>query len=477
MRKGSEIPDLEATCTITNRGRGRGVVSARRRVVFSAVGAAFVLAALRLLHLVDLYAVNVLFKDQWKFDEATLFQRHSLLDVFRWQHGPHRLGVGAVLQLWLEPGIRWNSRYEAFGIATILCLAAALALFLKKRLLGRLAYTDVIIPVVFLTPVQYQVLVDSGNPSHGPLPVILCILYGLAFTIQLKPAKYAGLITLNFLLIYTGFGMFIGFLTPIILILDYRHSKSKLVLVSLFVSLISLASFFIGYKFNPAADCFSPKLSNPFHYLLFVGFMFSTFIGIQPTNNLVAALVVGAVLFFTFICACAIYWAKASRNVDPANLVIVAMLSYSLLFCFGTAYGRVCLGLAAAQGSRYMSYLTLGFFGLYLASLGVTNKIKRRIYIAAVSVMTLMTSIPQESRTREMAKLSRGRKLWVQCYMDTRNLENCDTLAGFPIFWTPEPAELKSKLDFLERNHLNLFSDARSQTSQQHTTSMIRKWK
>jgi hypothetical protein len=42
----------------------------------------------------------------------------------------------------LEPSIHWNSRYESFGIGAIIVIAALSALYLKKRLYGSIAYTD-----------------------------------------------------------------------------------------------------------------------------------------------------------------------------------------------------------------------------------------------------------------------------------------------------------------------------------------------
>lgn len=43
------------------------------------VGVAFALFATRLLQLISQYAVNIFFSDQWTFNDATLFQKHSFL--------------------------------------------------------------------------------------------------------------------------------------------------------------------------------------------------------------------------------------------------------------------------------------------------------------------------------------------------------------------------------------------------------------
>src|ERR1700719_3564980 len=102
----------------------------------SVVAVVFVVLAIRLFRLISRYAVNIFFSDQWKFDDATLFQRHSIWQMFAWQHGPHRQGLGALFQKVIEPSFRWNSRTESFIVGSVVVAAALCALYLKKRLYG-----------------------------------------------------------------------------------------------------------------------------------------------------------------------------------------------------------------------------------------------------------------------------------------------------------------------------------------------------
>ena len=85
---------------------------------------AFSVLALRLLILISHYAVNVFFMDQWDIADATLFQRHSLWEMFRWQHGPHRQGLGSLLAYLIEPFFHWSSRSESFLAAALVIFAA-----------------------------------------------------------------------------------------------------------------------------------------------------------------------------------------------------------------------------------------------------------------------------------------------------------------------------------------------------------------
>jgi hypothetical protein len=80
----------------------------------------------RLFRLISRYAVNLFFSDQWGFNRATLFERHSLWEMFRWQHGPHRQGAGALVSYFLEPHFSWSSRTESFLIGGLIVTNALL---------------------------------------------------------------------------------------------------------------------------------------------------------------------------------------------------------------------------------------------------------------------------------------------------------------------------------------------------------------
>ena len=71
---------------------------ASESVVWLWVSIVFIVYVVRFFHLISRYAVNIFFADQWDFNNATLFEKHSLWQMFRWQHGPHRHGVGPLRQ-------------------------------------------------------------------------------------------------------------------------------------------------------------------------------------------------------------------------------------------------------------------------------------------------------------------------------------------------------------------------------------------
>ncbi len=414
----------------------------------------------RLFLIVKHYSVNILYHDQWIFDDATIFQNHSLLEIFRWQHGPHRLGLGGVLSKLIEPSLHWNSRYEAFGVWGIICLACIAALWLKVRLFGKLSYTDIVIPLFFYTPVQYESLIGGVSSSHGPLPLLTVTLYCLAWTIKGERWKYFWVLVLNLFLIYTGFGLFMGVLTPFVVVMDYYRRRNRAALVACVVSVATLASFFVGYRANTAAGC-SVGVGNPVHYFLFVGFMLANFIQIHVSRTLVLAIIVGSLLAFMLLLTSGFYLIRALREEMPSGprLIPCILLLYSLLFSFSTAYGRICLGLAAAQGSRYMTYLVLFFFAIYLGALSAQVRIERNVFVGLVVGLGLLSSgFIERGNLESMEEIRHERQAWATCYLRTNDIDYCDRETDSYICWKPEPPDLQRKLEFLRQHHLNLYS-------------------
>src|SRR5256885_2369142 len=179
--------------------------------------------SIKFFRFISQYAVNLFITDQWDFHRATLFEEHSFWEIFRWQHGPHRQGLGGVISKLVDPFFHWSSRAQSFEAGIIILLAAIFALYLKRRLFGRIDYFDVAIPLLFLTRNQFEPLIAATNISHGPVPLLLMMFYCLAWTLQHRLARYICIVTVNFLLIYTGFGIFAGFITPVLLLFEYFH--------------------------------------------------------------------------------------------------------------------------------------------------------------------------------------------------------------------------------------------------------------
>jgi hypothetical protein len=430
------------------------------------VSLAFLVLAIKFFLTISEYAVNIFFSDQWLFNDAILFQKHSLWQMFTWQHGPHRQGAGALLAWLIEPVFRWNSRTESFVVGGIITLAAVCALWLKRRLYGNFSYSDVIIPLIFFSTLQYETLFVTANFAHGPLPLLFLVLYCLAWTFGPVRVRYSLVLAINFLTIYTGFGLLLGVITPIVLARDLSaqlQSKASegihLRVSALVIALASFLSFFIGYKNQPYADCFSPlRLHSPIHYAEYVALMFATFLGAFGVRNWpILCGVIAACAAAASLAWAALDLARRRGEQSTRLTVIVILTAYCLLFCFTAAYGRLCLGMYTAQSPRYVIYVGLGFFGLYLCLLNIPNRPVRRALLVIFG-FSLLGTIRSADARGGMWHFRQLKQDWKTCYLTRGDLQFCNH-SGKVDLWEPDTTS-QEKLDFLKRTRQNLFADS-----------------
>jgi hypothetical protein len=387
--------------------------------------------------------------------------------MFDAQHGPHRLGVGALFERMVDPLSGWNSRTESFVVGTVIVAAAICALWLKKRLYGTVSICDLVIPAILFIPGQWATWFNVANFAHGPFPLLLVLLYCVSWTLRRRVVRYSLILFINFLSIYTGFGIFLGVLTPILLLLDYwthtpQNRLPKVYFVSaLLLSVASLASFFVGYKFWPASQCFSFQLQSPVSYLAFVALMFANFFGLKDVAlpvQVIGIMIVAAVLVPMTVCIWLLFRQKTTsfaEAVRDKNLIVACLTAYTLLFCAFTAYGRLCQGLNTALAPRYVIYLEPAVLGVYFFLLTVRSAPARKVLLSGFSIGVIAASFYVDRTGMWTSRhIKEG---WKTCYLQTQNIEKCNEVIGFPIY--PNTENLEKKLEFLKKRHLNLFLD------------------
>ncbi len=469
-------PNTNLTNSLNETAAGERNSSYRRRQIKSQaslliVSIAFILYAGRMFRLISNYAVNIFFSDQWDFNNATLFQKHSLWQMFSWQHGPHRQGMGALFEKMIEPLFGWNSRTESFVVGAVIVVAAICALGLKQRLYGNWSVFDIVIPAILFIPGQWATWFNVVNFAHGPFPLLLILLYCLVWSSIRRRVKYPLLLLINFATIYTGFGIFIGVLTPMLLLLDYgssprqaRLSMTHFITV-LSVSLASLGSFFIGYKIRPAMDCFSFQPLSLASYSTFVGLMFANLFGIRNLTlpaRLLGTMIMVGVIVLTAMLIWRLYEqrrSKRERGYRNREIIILCLTSYTLLFCVNTAYGRLCGGLQLALQSRYVIYVEPAVLGCYLFLVGLRQPAVRRMLLSGFVIMVVAASF---YRDRIMMGFTKHvKQTWKTCYLRSENISECDKVAGFPIYSSsPEQilrSHLQDKLEYLKKTQQNLY--------------------
>jgi len=435
------------------------------------VGVVALVLAERLFLLVSRYAVNIFFSDQWEFSSATVFERHSLWQIFTWQHGPHRQGLGGVLVKWIEPYFRFDSRSESFLVAGILVLAMLLAVWLKVRISDRIDYYDAAIPSFVLTATQCEVIFGATNLAHGSLPLLLIILYGLSWTIASPIARFAAVLVVNFLLVFTGFGLLMGVVSPVAILVSLWMSSGsrrnlEVHLAALALALLSLAVFFLHYAWNPAVDCFDSALVSRswLDYLHFAALMCANYAGFDGLTSRHPWVWGAALLALLSLALLAVVVRIArgrgiAREASTGLVVSFALLTFSVVFCAAVAHGRLCLGFAAAQESRYMPYLTPGFLGAYFClRQSKAQPWVRHAALAGFLAASVYAGWPVHLGDQlEISGFHSTKLNWKNCYLATRNIAFCNRQVGRRITNPAEAANLQRKLDYLERENLNLF--------------------
>ena len=428
-----------------------------------AIAAFIAVLGARLFLVIWKYSINVFFYDQWEY--LTPFFRHqpSIAELFFLQHGPHREGVGLLADKFLYPLTHWNARVDSFIIGATIFVAMLLALRLKCRLFGPLAYSDVAIPVIFLSLAQYEMLVGASNPACSGFPLLMTMLYCLALLGRNRLLRYSLVLALNFLLIYTGYGLFMGAVTVGVFLLEcywsWRHMTSvpfAQALTGLAVAAASLASFFIHYSFSPGVDCFEVPRHHFLQYLRFMALMFSGSVVPRPLHVSSGITVLGLAILLIVVGIFGWHLLHLlKQEVNDAHLIGAVLLSYCLLFSANASVGRLCLGLPAAFASRYVTLLIPAFLAIYFYLLSRSWHGKRNLVLTLWVLLLLPAALRKP--WEDIRWYSNGKRDWADCYVRSRNINSCDRSANFWVHPYPEQVGLQQKLDYLEQHQLNLF--------------------
>jgi hypothetical protein len=381
--------------------------------------------------------------------------------LWRWQHGPHRQGLGGLVvavTAWLTG---WNVRIEVFVSGAIVLLAALAALALVRRERGRWAWSDAVLPVLFLSLSQYELFAVTPNPAHGPLPLLLVMLFALGLQMRSPWSGLAVLVATDFAATHTGFGVFLGVVAPVVfaarLAAALRKQSGRLVpAVGLAASLGSLALFFHGYVLQSAVACFQFPDPHPVRYVSFLGTLF-----LRPFELRGAGAALAFGLALGLACAGLACWScwrmLATRERTRLPEIVFAFTSFSLLFAANSAVGRACLGPESAGSSRYVPYLIPFLLAAYLAlSTGGSPAWPRAAALAALCSLLLgKEALRMHHNIEDADHYANGKRRWRDCYLATSDVAACS--GPFKIYPEPAATHLEEKLRFLRERHLSFF--------------------
>jgi hypothetical protein len=442
-----------------------------------AITALSVALGVRFFLIIWKYSINVFFYDQWSY--LTPFFRHqpSIAELFFWQHGEHFEGVGLIADKFLYPLTHWNTRVDSFLVGGCIFAAMLLALRLKCKLIGPLSYSDLAIPLIFLTLAQYEELIGTPNPGYSALPLLMMMAYCLALLGNNRLLKYSVVLALNFLLVFTGLGLFMGAVTVGVFLLEcywsWRHMTSApfaQALTGLAVAAASLASFFIHYTFTPGVVCFEIPHGHFLQYAFlryprFMALMFAQSVVPRPLHVSSGITVLGVAILLAAVGIFAWHLLHLLKDAGSgAHLVGVVLLGYCLLFSANASIGRICLGMQAAFASRYVTLLIPAFLAIYFYLLSRSWGGKRN-FVLALFVLLLVPAAVRKP-WEDIRLYSNGKRDWANCYVRRENIQYCDQSANFSVHPKPEQIadfghgsdlKLQEKLDYLKLHRLNLF--------------------
>jgi len=458
----------------------------RQAIIPASIGMLSVILGIRLFRIVDTYAVNLIYYDQFGF-MTPFFKGADPWTMFTWQHGPHRQGLGELITWVVVRLSGWDTRAESFTILAALLLSLPLAFLLKYRLVRRVQVTDLILPVIILNVYQWEQLVRTPNLSHSVLPLLLILLYGLAWLIPSPPWRITSVLTTNFLLVFTGFGLFMGLITLAVFSLELsvatrRHQGERAVksAIGLGGAVLTAWTFAHNWRIWPANYCFGLQWAYVPRYPAFMITMLARFVGVDFNVAPTAGVVVGILLLSGIIAAFSLNaraYVRDAFNPDQSSKIITMLTGFSLIFAGSTAVGRICFGMEAAQASRYVTLLIPGFLGLLLS----ISRIKVSGVPAALgltlALLLAKCALPLAEPDRAAAQaLFEAKTRWRECYLLSGDYLGCNESTGFAIYppgpdlWAamhPEyaadgsgPARIIGRLDYLKERHLNLYQDA-----------------
>ena len=425
------------------------------------VAAASLGLGLRFFLFIRDYSVNVLYFDQWGFLDPFFHGSPGFRELFFEQWGPHREGVGLIADKFLYPLTRWSVPAESYMIGACIFGAMLLALLLKRKLFGPLHFYDVVIPLLFLNLTQFETLIGTPNPSYGGFPLLMIMFYCLALLQRDRLLRYSLVLLLNFLLIYTGFGFFMGSVTVGVFALEcfwvsrrWTSGTAVLPFAGLLIAALSLSSFFIHYKFWPAVPCFAVTPRYVSLYPEFMAGMFAYFIG--PGGDKLPVIALGMAVLLALVTMLGVNVLRLARDGQRVeqHLIGGVLLGYALLFSGNTAVGRVCLGLDAAFAPRYMTLLIPAFLAAYFYLVSHPWRGKRPLVLGLFTALILPRAVHNPPAAKRYAE---GKRNWASCYVRTEDISYCDRRGNFEIYPYPQKVKLKQKLNYLKEHRLNLF--------------------
>ena len=347
-------------------------------------------------------------------------------------------------------------------------MAAPLGVLLAWRC-GVRGWPLIAVPAIYLNARQYEMLIAAANPSHGALPLLLLTSCGLAWFIRHDVARLTAVVVLMFLMTFTGFGLFGGFLIPPLLLLESAQAwragdrrRSRAAAVALVVSAAVLVLFGIGYRFDPASERFRFPYERPVEYLWFVGGLFGNYVGMPsdaagPGWGTVA---VGLAVAAAGLAVCVVRGSRVLRSgvrADPAAVAVFHLAAFGVLFAVDAAIGRTPNGWRLLSvAPRYVTLCIPTGLAILIHLATAERPWVRGSAAVYGGLLAAGTAVLQPHDLTNARWIHNGCLRWRTAYLQTHDVAAADRDSRFSLF----PRDIRWRLDYLQAHQLNLFDPA-----------------
>src|SRR5437867_7072501 len=264
--------------------------------------------------------------------------------------------------------------------------------------------------------------------SHGPVPLLLLMLFGLCLTLPGLYLRTAGLLALNALSVYTGFGILLGLITPFLIAIeagrravDGRECVPFLALCVV-VAVATLAAFMVGYRYTTAVACFEFPHPRPWEYFPYAALMLSLPFGWLGKTKISVLLGLGTLATLLALVVTAARRAGSRDASGTSSAVLLTFAGFTTLFVANATVGRICQGVETSQASRYVLYVVPGLFAIYLA-LRPGGGWSRRLATVAFAALLITGELRVHAQYRGLLRgFCGGKARWRACYLQRADI-------------------------------------------------------
>lgn len=348
-----------------------------------------------LLYCIYQYGLNILIGDEYfGFDWDRFFSNdYSYIWEFINFHNEHRIFIPKIFYYLIAKISNVDLRVDLyFSFILLFCASFVFYNYLEKiKNLSRsfFVFFLILINFCYFSIAQIENFIWAFQVSF-----ISCFTFSIIslynFHLVLNENKNKFLHILFFLIFYILAslsnlqGLFVGFITQLILLLIFKFKfyKEKFFWFLFIVNLIIWGLYFIGFSTNQGSlvDVVNSPIATLQYFLVWISSPFVRTVGIY--GYVVSFFIIFTALFSIYLFI---------RKVNSLNIFPISLILYALLLGVSVSTGRVVWGIEQAFASRYTTFSMMLIEGIILLVVNNTN-FNKKIGYSIIFLIVLLFS-------------------------------------------------------------------------------------